>query len=69
MLTIDADSNPNLATSLGVDPVIAGSLRTMPRRAFDESRTVKDLLEEFSVLGPDGVRLILAARIDQAGSG
>lgn len=41
----------------------------MPRRAFDESRTVKDLLKEFSVLGPDGVRLILAARIDQAGSG
>ena len=69
VLTIDADSNPNLATSLGLDPAISGALRTMPRRAFDESRTVKDLLEEFSVLGPDGVRLILAARIDQAGSG
>ena len=69
VLTIDADSNPNLATSLGLDPAVSDTLLAMPGRAFDHSRAVKDLLEEFSVVGPDGVRLVLAARIDRAGSG
>ncbi len=69
VLAIDADSNPNLAASLGVDPQTAGNLRTMPSRAFDESRSVSSLLEEFSIAAPDGVRTVLAARIDRAGSG
>ena len=69
VLAIDADSNPNLATSLGFDPLIAASLKSMPLRAFDESRTVSDLLEEFAVAGPDGVRLVLGARIERAGAG
>ena len=69
VLAIDADSNPNLATSLGFDPEVAASLRSMPKRAFDESRTVPDLLAEFAVAGPDGVRLVLGARIESAGAG
>ncbi len=69
VLAVDADSNPNLAVSLGIDGQQAVRLRSMPSRAFDESRTVASLLEEFSVAGPDGVRLVLAARIDHAGSG
>ena len=69
VLTIDADSNPNLATSLGVDPAVSSAMRSMPSRAFDANRTTADLLDEFSVEGPDKVRLVLAARIDRAGSG
>jgi len=69
VLAIDGDSNPNLATSLGFDRAIAASLKSMPKRAFDESRTVRDLLAEFSVAGPDGVRLVLSARIESAGAG
>lgn len=69
VLAIDADSNPNLATSLGFDPAVAAGLRSMPSRAFDESRRVADLLDEFAVAGPDGVRLVLGARIEKAGAG
>ncbi len=69
VLAIDADSNPNLATSLGFDPAVAATLKSMPKRAFDESRTVADLLQEFAVAGPDGVRLVLSARIESSGAG
>ena len=69
VLAIDCDSNPNLATSLGLAPELTGRLRSMPKRAFDEGRTVSDLLAEYSVAAPDGVHLVLAARVDQAGAG
>lgn len=69
VLAIDGDSNPNLATSLGVPVETSASLRSLPRRAFDDGATVSDLLAEHAVEGPDGVNLVLAARIDRAGSG
>jgi CO dehydrogenase maturation factor len=69
VLAIDADSNPNLAISLGLDEGVAAGLRSLPKWAFDESRTVSDLLSEYAVAGPDGVRVVLAARIDQAAAG
>ena len=69
VLTIDADSNPNLATSLGIPSEVAASVRSMPSRAFDHDATVPELLAEHAVSGPDGVRMVLAARIERAGSG
>lgn len=66
---MDCDSNPNLATSLGLEDGMAATLRTLPKRAFDESKTVAELLEEFAVPAPDGVQIVLAARIEQAGGG
>lgn len=69
VLAIDADSNPNLATSLGVDATEAGRLRSLPKRAFDEGATLPQLLADFAVRGPDGIQLVMAARIEQAGSG
>ena len=69
MLAIDSDSNPNLATSLGVDRESANQMRSLPSRAFDAEATVAALLDQYSVSGPDGVRLVLAARIDAAASG
>lgn len=69
VLAIDCDSNPNLATSLGLDPVQAGRLRCLPKRAFDEGSSVADLLAEYSVAAADGVSLVLAARVDRAGAG
>lgn len=69
VLAIDCDSNPNLATSLGLDSETAARLRSMPKRAFDEGKNVSDLLAEYGVTGPDGVHLVLAARVDQAGAG
>ncbi len=69
VLAVDCDSNPNLALSLGLDDDSTRRLRAMPKRAFDESRTVADLLAEFAVPGPDGVQVVLAAQVDQAGAG
>ena len=69
VLAIDCDSNPNLATSLGLDEDLLSGLRSMPKRAFDEGASVKELLAEYAVLGPDGVHLVLAAKIEQAGGG
>lgn len=69
VLTIDADSNPNLSTSLGLDAAVAAGVRSMPSRAFDHDATVQQLLAEHAVAGPDGVRMVLAARIERAGSG
>jgi CO dehydrogenase maturation factor len=69
VLAIDCDSNPNLATSLGLDPAQAERLQSMPKRAFDENRTVADLLREYAVEGPDGVQVVLAAKVEQAGAG
>ena len=69
VLAIDCDSNPNLATSLGLDEASTASLRSMPKRAFDDGATVSDLLSEYSVTAPDGVHLVLAAKVEQAGAG
>ena len=69
VLAIDCDSNPNLAMSLGLDAESAARLRPMPARAFDETRGIADLLGEYAVPGPDGVRVVVAARVDQAGAG
>ena len=69
VLAIDADSNPNLATSLGIDTEISSAMRSLPKRAFDEEAPVAQLLADYSVQGPDGVRMVLAARIDAAASG
>lgn len=69
VLAIDCDSNPNLAASLGLDEEKASAIRTLPKRAFDESKSVGELLDQFAVVAPDDVHLVLAARIDQAAAG
>jgi CO dehydrogenase maturation factor len=69
VLAIDGDSNPNLAMSLGLQDAQIEAMRPMPSRALTGERTSADLLQEYAVPGPDGIRLVLAARIDQAGGG
>ncbi|HEY8677058.1 MAG TPA: P-loop NTPase [Candidatus Dormibacteraeota bacterium] len=69
VLAIDCDSNPNLATSLGLADDVAQRMRPMPKRALDDGRTVSDLIAEYGVDSPDGVELVLAARVEEAGAG
>jgi len=69
VLAIDCDSNPNLAISLGLDETVASHMRPMPKRAMDDGTTVSDLLAEYGVDAPDGVELLLAARVEEAGAG
>ncbi len=69
VLAIDCDSNPNLAVSLGLDDSVARHIRPMPKRALDDGSSVSDLMAEYGFDAPDGVELLLAARIEQAGAG
>ncbi len=78
---IDADSNPNLAVSLGVARGRAWELDGLPsdllqvrtepsgERALTLTKAPAEIFQEFGVDAPDGVRLVVASRIDHAGTG
>ncbi len=81
VLAIDADTNPNLASVLGISRERAEEIVTMPRNLM-ERRTLEDgsvkqfftanaqaVVEEFGVVGPDGVRLMVMGKVGHAGSG
>ncbi|GAC1317400.1 MAG: hypothetical protein NVSMB2_11050 [Chloroflexota bacterium] len=69
VLAIDGDSNPNLAMSLGVDALLADRMRPMPARAMTDAGRAPALIDEYAIAAPDGIRLVLAAKVDQAGAG
>ena len=81
VVAVDADSNPNLAAVLGVAPERAREIAALPRslveRRTDESgatRTVfaadaEQVLQEYGVVGPDGVRLVVMGRVGHGGAG
>ncbi|HWK09258.1 MAG TPA: AAA family ATPase [Vicinamibacterales bacterium] len=77
--TIDADSNPNLAATLGVprDAVLDPVPRSILRDETDASGARKvslgmpaaDVMERYGYAAPDGIRLLLMGRVDHAGAG
>lgn len=80
VLAIDGDSNPNLAAMLDVPEGAAAAVTRLPRDLFvaeergGERRLVLtrdpgEVVDEHSVAGPDGVRLMVGARVDHAGKG
>lgn len=81
VIAIDGDSNPNLGVALGIDPDIVWDLPGLPHGLLkvvtdDEGlrRTVltkppHQLLADHGVDGPDGIRMMVASRIDHAGAG
>ncbi len=81
VLAIDADTNPNLAMILGIDPARAQSIVTMPRNLM-ERRTNEDgttqvvfaadpeqVIAEYAVVGPDDVRLMIMGKVGHGGVG
>lgn len=73
VLALDADANPMLGISLGVGPEETDRL-VAARQALDsgEREHVPDpeeIVREFGVDAPDGVRLVVISRIDQADPG
>ena len=73
VLALDADANPMLGISLGVGPEEADRL-VAARQELDsgEREHVPDceqIVEEFGTDAPDGVRLVVVSRIDQADPG
>jgi CO dehydrogenase maturation factor len=78
---IDADSNPNLAITLGIAREQAPALAPMPRTLLEEridgegrksmalATPPAEIVERFGVPAGDGVRLLLMGRVDHAGAG
>ncbi|MDP9021634.1 MAG: P-loop NTPase [Actinomycetota bacterium] len=76
VVAIDADSNPNLATALGVDREREGEPTTLPpsivsRRLQGPAlvEPVEDVLDHHTVRAPDGVRLTLMGMPAHANEG
>jgi CO dehydrogenase maturation factor len=73
VLAIDTDSNPNLALSLGLDPLVADELPVIPRSLVvgsgDGAMTPADLVKEYGTDTPSHVTLLNAMRVTQAGAG
>jgi CO dehydrogenase maturation factor len=81
VLAIDADTNPNLAIVLGINPQRAQSIMTMPRtlmeRRVNEDGTTQvvfaadpeQVIADYAVSGPDGVRLMVMGKVGHGGVG
>lgn len=66
VVAIDADSNPNLGVALGLDPVTAGQVMSMPSSLVSRrhdgpalTASVAEVIDRHGLLCPDGVRLLL----------
>ena len=72
VLAVDTDSNPNLGLSLGLSPEATETLAPIPRSMVVGQRgdmTVAELIDDFSVVTPEGVALMSALRVNEAGAG
>ncbi|NIA03407.1 MAG: AAA family ATPase [Nitrospirae bacterium] len=78
VLAIDADSDMNLASALGID--ISPSPLTDHKEFIDEraggqagmfklNPKVDDVVERFGIVGPDGVRMLVMGTVEKGGSG
>ncbi|GAC1615032.1 MAG: hypothetical protein NVS4B3_29050 [Gemmatimonadaceae bacterium] len=81
VLAIDADTNPNLASVLGIPADRAAEIATLPRnlmqRQANEDGSSKvvftadpeQLIKEFAVRGPDNVQLMVMGKVGHGGAG
>jgi CO dehydrogenase maturation factor len=79
VLAIDADSNPNLALSLGLSRDAAAPFlpREILDRVTDDTGKAKSILtkspveiaRDYGIPTPDGVTLLLMGRVEHAGAG
>jgi len=81
VLAIDADSNPNLALTLGLSREATSALMPLPRALLEDQldaegrKTVglrisaEEIARQYGVATPDGVTLMLMGKVDHAGAG
>lgn len=81
VVAVDADSNPNLALTLGVSPDQAQTIASLPRSLMERqtlpdgsvktvfSADVEEVLRDFGITGPDGVTLVVMGRVGHSGAG
>ena len=73
VLALDGDVNPMLGISLGIGPEetdrLVAARQALDAGELDHEPTAAGLVETFGADAPDGVRLVVVSRIDQADPG
>ena len=81
VLAIDADTNPNLATTLGIPASRAQEIAALPRNLVQRRQqpdgttrleldgSAAEVLDRFATPAPDGVQLLVMGRVDHGGAG
>ena len=73
VVALDADVNPMLGVTLGlgIDATedLAGVRQALMDNEIEHAPTVEDMLDRFGVDAPDGVRVVVASRMDRPDSG
>src|SRR5215210_5585509 len=73
VLALDADTNPMLGVSLGVGPeetdLLIAVRQGLETGETEHERSTEGFVERFGRDAPDGVRLVLASRIDRPNPG
>ncbi|HWE13657.1 MAG TPA: P-loop NTPase [Solirubrobacteraceae bacterium] len=73
VIALDADSNPMLGVSLGVGPeesdVILDVYAGLATGETEHQRSTEGFVERFGLDAPDGVRLVIASRVDTPNPG
>ena len=81
VIAVDADTNPNLATTLGLQADRTKEIVALPRTLLKREqqpdgsmrstflRDPLEVLEEYGTTAPDGVRLIVMGAVGHGGAG
>ena len=67
VIAVDADTNPNLATTLGLQRDRTKEIVALPRTLL--KRDPLEVLDEYGTVAPDGVRLIVMGAVGHGGAG
>jgi CO dehydrogenase maturation factor len=74
VIAVDCDSDPNLAANIGMSDADVAAMRPFldqrgGARTVPTERDPAVLLDRYGHEGPDGVMLLLGARVERAGGG
>ena len=73
VIALDADANPMLGISLGVGPeqtdALVGARQALDAGELEHQPSTAEIVERFGADAPDGVRLVVISRIDEADPG
>lgn len=81
VLAIDGDPNPNLGMALGLKPETLDEVKSIPRgiaeRVTDEDGkmrlvlkdSVENIMSLHGIPAPDGIRLLVGTKVENAGAG
>lgn len=81
VVAIDGDSNPNLALTLGLPRDYLQTMPVLPRNLLEQipeeggknrvhlKFSTQQVIKDFGISAPDGVKLMVLGRVDHAGAG